>query len=132
MKKIKNFNLLRDIVSTHYGDFEGLVSMDARESFQEQLIQLHELPPNRYIVGFGFNFGETLEVNTVYCHAYVLAEKYGNSFSAIQNSIKDLDTVEVDDMHFSIPVQDLGKYIKRFDCMAVSEMGNYIDAFGQK
>lgn len=131
MKTIKNFNLLRDIVSTHYGDFEGFVSMDARESFQK-LMQLHEVPENRYIVGFGFSFGETLKVEKVYCHAYVLAEKYGADYGTIQKSIKDLDTVEVDDIHFTIPVQDLGKYIKRFDCMAVSSMGNYINSFEVK
>ena len=54
-------------------------------------------------------------------------EKYADSFDKIKSQILKNPTVDVIKKEFYLDYKDLGKYIKRFDALLLTEMGSYIE-----
>lgn len=72
------------------------------------------------IVGFGFNFGEIkgeCKLENVDIYLYVALPEYGESVQDIINS--GTDKLKVNKISKRIPVCELGKYIKRFNCFGI-------------
>lgn len=131
---MKNVEILEEIVGTQYNDMEGLISIDAHSG--NDLFTLCEdngIDMEKYFL-FGFGLSEFTtdgigEQDEVTCSVLLLdKEEHGQSFDEIQSNIEGLETVNVIKKTFDIKYIDLGKYIKRFDFMTVSEMSKSISS----
>ena len=52
--------------------------------------------------------------------------KYGKTFDEIRAKINSLESVDVIHKSFSMKYSELTKYIKRYNFMAITAMGDYI------
>lgn len=129
---MKNVSILKDIVKTQYNDMEGLISIDTHEGSNIfELCRDNGINMEHYfLIGFGlseFTLDGIRRGDNVYCSVLLLDKsKYGDSFDNISNKIRSLDCVDVEKKTFTIKYTDLGKYIKRFDFLAVSDISSYI------
>ena len=131
---MKNTKILEEIVSTQYNDLRGLIAIDQHTGTdiiglcREQGIDTKKY----FFMGFGlseFTINGIGEYDSVYCKVFLLEkEKYGQTFDEIQSNISKLETVDVVKKNFSVKYSDLGKYIKRFDFIALSDMGGAISS----
>lgn len=132
-------DFLDEHVGTQYEDYNGLVSIDCHGGGLGQdifgmcrdfgidtklkfpiAIKFSEFTTQ----GIGGNGTMSITIYTVD------KEEYGESFDEIQNKIRnDNGTVRVDPNDIYVPYDQLGKYIKRFDIMAVNHMRDYITSF---
>jgi len=109
---------LKELISTNYEDYKGVVAIDRQDQFFESIKSLNLL--NGVIVGFGFNFGEIkgeCKLENVDIYLYVALPEYGESVQDIINS--GTDKLKVNKISKRIPVCELGKYIKRFNCFGI-------------
>lgn len=129
---MKNVSILKDIVKTQYNDMEGLISIDTHEGSNIfELCRDNGINMEHYfLIGFGlseFTLDGIGRGDNVYCSVLLLDKsKYGDSFDNISNKIRSLDCVDVEKKTFTIKYTDLGKYIKRFDFLAVSDISSCI------
>lgn len=111
---------LKELTATKYGDYQGAVSIDRQDLAINSLSGLNL--PEGVIIGFGFEFGEIkgdCELNEVDIYFFIALPEYGSSIQDIIDSgIKDL---KVNEVSRRIPVSELGKYIKRFDCCGLNK-----------
>lgn len=109
---------LKELTVTNYGDYKGFVSIDRQDMLFESINSL-ELPKG-VIVGFGFDFGEirgNFKLDNVDIYFYIALPEYGETVQDIINSgVREL---KVKKASRSIPVAELGKYIKRFNCCGI-------------
>lgn len=131
---MKNTRILEEIVSTQYNDLRGLIAID-QHSGSELLSLCKDNGINKdeyFFLGFGlseFTINGIGEFDSVYCKMLLLEKsKYGNTFDEINRNIRNLSSVDVVKKCFSIKYSDLGKYIKRFDFVALSEMSGVISS----
>lgn len=118
---------LKEITTTHHGDYKGVVSIDRQDAFFDSINSLNL--PDGVIVGFGFNFAEirgVLKLEDVEIYFYLALPEYG---ATIQEIISlGVSNIKVNKVSRRIPVEELGKYIKNFDCCGIYNELN-IDAF---
>ena len=130
---MKNFKIVEDMVNVHYNDMQGMFSIDKRENDSiEALCKANGVDTSDYfILGFGFGFGEMRGTNTlqkVTCRVLLLDKEYGTSYDEILENVVGAPSVKVIKKRFTIPVAELGLYIKSFESMAVGEISNHISA----
>lgn len=127
-------NYLSDYVRTQYGDFKGNVSVDFHGHdgdiytlCKDYNVDLTEKFP------VGFRISEhTIEgvgkQGNVSVTIYLLDENiYGNSFDEIASIIRQKNgIVTFISQQFFIPYSEIGKYIKRFDCLLISHLRDHI------
>lgn len=129
---MKNINILNDIVSTQYNDMKGLISIDTHSGANLfDLCKDNGIDMKHYfLLGFGlseFTLDGIGKIDKVSCSVLLLDKsKYGNNFDEISNKIRSLDAVDVEKKTFTINYTDLGKYIKRFDFLTVSDLSGSI------
>lgn len=110
---------LKEIVTTNYGDYKGVVSIDYQDHFFSQLKSL-DLPEG-IVIGAGFDFGEIrgeCSLDTVDFYVLIASPEYGDTMQEIIDSIPP-QGVKVKKVKQAIPVSELGKFIKRFNCCGV-------------
>ena len=127
----KNIELLSDLVGTKYKDFEGLVSIQKNDlNGIRDLCRNHGVDlEHHFLLGFGFEFGEMIgdrTLTTITCKALLLAEEYGTTYDEVARNTADVLKVKASVQRFTLPVSELGKYVKCFDCMGVSEISKKI------
>jgi hypothetical protein len=129
---MKNIGILKGLVETQYNDMEGLISIDQHaDSDLFRLCEDNGIDMNYYFL-FGFGLSEFTITGIgyrgeVYCSVLLIEkEKYGQTFDNIASKTSSVDPVDVIKKSFRIKYEELGKYIKRFNFMVVSELSNYI------
>lgn len=106
---------LKELTATKYGDFQGAVSIDRQDLAINSLKELNL--PEGVIIGFGFEFGEIkgdCDLNKVDIYFFIALPEYGSTIQDIMDS--GIEEIKVKEVSKRIPVTELGKYIKRFDC----------------
>lgn len=112
---------LNELVSTRYGDYQGLVSIDRQDMYMN-LVDTFDLPKG-VIVGMGFDFGEmrgnsTLEDVTV---IFLIADpEYGNTMDEIMSNMPDFDAKLIEERKL-MPISMLARLFKRFSCMGINK-----------
>lgn len=131
---MKKVSILNEIVGTQYNDMQGLISIDAHSGTDLfALCNDHGIDMSKYfLVGFGlseFTLDGIGKENEVYCSVLLLdKEEYGHSYNDIESKIKEMESVNIVKKSFDVKYTELGKYIKRFDFMVVSEMSKNISS----
>lgn len=128
---MRNFTILENLVDVKYNDMEGLISFDDNDSDNiHSLCESQGIDTKQYfILGFGFEFGEMRgndRLKVVTCKVLLLDKEYGVSYDEILKHAVSTSSLKAIRKRFDIPVSELGRYIKRFDCMAMRELGNHI------
>lgn len=129
---MRNLEILKSIVGTNYNDMFGLIAIDSHSGTDLfTLCEDHGINMEKYfLLGFGlseFTLSGIGEENSVYCYVLLLdRSKYGRSYDEIQQAISGLENVDIIKKSFEIKYTDLKKYIKRFDFMTISTMGDHI------
>lgn len=125
-----NFELIAEHVSTKYGDLTGVIQIDGHDNISS----IYELckdagvdTSEKFIIGFGLDDSSIAGVGesaSAYCRIiYVDENIYGNTFDEIQKRItNDGGNLKAAKISFTVPYQVLGKYIKRLDFLAMSEL----------
>lgn len=131
--KTKHFELLEDLVGTKYGDLTGLIQIDCHDNISDiyELCAENGIERDKYfVIGFGISEFTTDGVGKqgdVTCSILLLdKEKYAGSFDEIKSQLLKNPTVDVIKKSVYVDYKDLGKYIKRFDALLLTEMGKYI------
>lgn len=129
---MKNLEILKEIVDVKYNDMQGLVAFDNND-----MDNIHSLCKsngididNHFLLGFGFSFGEMRgddRLKTILCEVLLLDKKYGTMYENVVNNLKNDSAAKVFKKRFYMPVEELGRYIKRFDSMAVGEISSHIN-----
>ena len=110
---------LIEIVNSKYGDYKGNVSIDFQDQFFTRLKSLGF--PKGVIVGTGFSFGEIkgeCSLDTVSFYVLIASPEYGSTMQDVIDSIPDKG-IKVQKVKQAIPVSELGKFIKRFNCCGI-------------
>lgn len=131
MKKV-NLDAVEKNVSTQYGDLTGVIQIDGHgniTSLYDLCNDYKVLDDNMFIVGFELTDSEIRDIeldDEVNCNIlYLDKSTYGNNFDDIENKIRKLDTLPLRKKRLYVKYGDLGKYIKRFNFMVLSEMARY-------
>ena len=106
---------LKDLVSTNYCDYQGPVAIDRQDMFSENIKDLNL--PDGVLISIGVEFGELKGeciLEQVKLYFWIALPEYGESIQDIISSGNK--QLKVHETAVLIPVSDLGKYIKRFDC----------------
>lgn len=127
----KNIKLVGELVGTKYKDFEGLVSIQKNDlNGISQLCRSHGVDlAHHFLLGFGFEFGEMKgdrTLTTITCKALILGEEYGTTYEEVAKNTKGISKVKASIQKFTLPISELGEYVKCFDCMGVSEISKEI------
>lgn len=128
-----NIELIKDLVSTQYGDYDGLIQIDGHSSADlSKLCKDHGVNTDKYFL-IGLKAGEFTTTgigkrNILPFMALVLDKtEYGESFDEIKKNIDSKSgIVKAKTFHFYVNYNDLGKYIKRFDFMVATKLTKYI------
>src|SRR5690606_5728346 len=84
----------------------------------------------KFIIGFGFGESTILGIgkhNSISCTIlYVEKNEYGENFEAIANTISK-NGLKLKRRSVTIPYTSLGKYIKRFDFLVMTEFTKYTE-----
>lgn len=131
MQKV-NFDLIKDHVRTQYGDLTGVIQIDGHSnitSIYKLCIDYEFETEDKFIMGFSLT-ENTLngigESNKVSCSVlFVNKADYGNNFEEIEAKIKADGTLKLQKKNFYIKYSDLGKYIKRYNFLAMSELSRF-------
>lgn len=121
---------LKDFTATKYSDFQGTASIDMQDHFFEQL-KKHLEQSEEVVVGAGFEFGELRgECSLKTVTFYVLAAdlEYGRTMDEVADRIPKTGA-KVKRFRKSIPVNELGLFIKRFNCCGIYSKGLDIQDF---
>lgn len=124
-----NLSIIDDEVSTLYNDMRGLVAIDGHNNVTEMYNLCRDCGIDidlYFFVGFGFHIIDFSSSN-INCYVYLIEkEKYGDNFDKISKKLLNAESTDIVKKSFSVEFNKLGKYIKRFDLFAVTEMSKYI------
>lgn len=133
---MKNLNILKGLVNCKYNDLEGLISIDKSDSFSTLCEEYGINRDEFFMLGFGlseFSLNGIGKSGKVSCYVLLLeTQKYGHSFEDIKKNIQDVESVDVIKKSFKIPYSELGRYIKRFNFMALSGISEHIPVINIK
>lgn len=126
-------NILDRHVSTRYGDYKGSIQIDFHSGTELfQLCKDNGIDTEKYFVmGFGLSesttqgIGRSDEVGIT----LLLADKsqYGNSFDEIEKKVSDNGgKIELIKKRVYLPYTYLGRYIKRYEFLAINHMRDKI------
>ncbi len=121
---------LKEFTATKYSDFEGTAFIDMQEHFFERLKQQLELSEG-VVVGAGFEFGEIkgeCSLDKVTFYVLVADPEYGSTMDEVANHIPTTGA-KVKRFKKSIPVNELGLFIKRFNCCGMYSKGVDVQDF---
>ena len=128
-----NVEILKDHVKTQYGDLTGLIQIDGliNVSSLYDLCSKKGIDREKYfIVGFGVSDFTTDGIGShgdVSCTVLLLeTEKFAKSFDEIKHQLMKTPKTEVIKITFRLNYSEFGRYFKRFDCLMLTELGNYI------
>lgn len=130
---MKNYLITEEHAHTQYNDLQGIISIDGRDG-PGSLLSLCEdkgIDMNKYFI-LSFSLSESTIrgiglKDAVNCTVYLLEKKkYGKTFDEIRAKINSLESVDVIHKSFSMKYSELTKYIKRYNFMAITAMGDYI------
>jgi len=131
MEKV-NYEAIKEHVKTQYGDLTGVIQIDGHSNVSSiyDLCKDYKFDVNdKFIVGFGLGEITTDGIgrrNKVSCTIlYIGKEEYGNTYDEIQAKIKSLQIFRLKKKNIYIRYSDIGKYIKRFDFLATTELTKY-------
>ena len=124
-----NFNAIKKHVSTQYGDLTGVVQIDGHDSTLSlrQMCKDHHIEMDgKFILGFslsehtiqGIGRGKEVNVKILFLHK----EDYGDNYDEIESNISKEDSIKVYAETFYIKYNELRKYIKRYEFLAVSKL----------
>lgn len=128
MKKV-NFNAIEEHVRTQYGDLTGVIQLDGHDNISSiyALCKDHKFDTSdKSIIGFGITestisgIGRSGEVSCAIF--YVNKKEYGNNFEEIDKKIIDDGLLRLKQKNIYIEYSSLGKYIKRFDFIAMTSL----------
>lgn len=129
----QNVSKLKSLVGTKYGDLNGLIEIDNRNSIADfdTLLTEDEINSGDYfLVGIGFSdftLNGVGENSQVFCVALLLeTQKYGHTFEDIKTQLLLNSKVDIVKKSFQMKYAELGKYIKKVDAALLNEMGRYI------
>ncbi len=127
-----NFDIIKEHVGTKYGDLTGVIQIDGHSNISSiyDLCKDHEFETDdKFIVGFGFGESTILGISkndSIYCSIlYVEKSEYGHNFEAIEEKIKKDKKLILKKENIEVKYSKLGKYIKRFDFLAMTELTKY-------
>jgi hypothetical protein len=131
MSKV-NFDLIKEHVSTQYGDLTGVIQIDGHSNISSiyDLCKDHKFDmSDKFIIGFGL--GESTingigKSNQVSCSIlYVDKATYGENFEEIKRKIKSDGTLRLKKKDIDVKYSELGKYIKCYDFIMTTELSEY-------
>jgi len=131
IKKV-NLEAIKEHVGTQYGDLTGVIQIDGFNNISSiyDLCKDHKFDTsNKFIIGFSLiesttdGIGKT---NIVDCSIlFVDKDEYGNTYEEIENKIKLSGNLILKKKNIDIKYSDLGKYIKRYNFIATTELTRY-------
>ena len=131
MKNV-NYDAIADLVSTQYGDLTGVIQIDGHMNISSiyNLCKDHMFDTNdKFIIGFGLGESTTNGIGKreqVSCTVlYVEKSEYGNNFEEIEAKIKTDETLRLKKKNIYINYSELGKYVKRYDFIATTELTRF-------
>ena len=128
--KQKVFDLLKNEVSTQYGDMSGLASIDGHDPiYLNKLCSEHDIDLEKwFLVGLEFHDGETIGKYPIMVTACLINKKYKDEgFDDISKRLPLISKVEIHKKTFEISYSDLGKYIKRLSIGVLSPLSEYMN-----
>lgn len=127
-----NFHAIKEHVSTQYGDLTGVIQLDGHEnitSIYDLCVDYKFDTSDKFIIGFGLGESTTDGIgreNSVSCYIlYVDKDEYGDSYDEIESKLKSGYELSLKKKNIYIKYTDLGKYIKRFEFIAVIGLTRY-------
>jgi hypothetical protein len=131
--KTVNYDAIKEHVSTQFGDLTGVIQIDGHSNITSiyELCKDHKFDTSdKFIIGFGLGESTTDGIgrrNQVTCSVlYVEKAEYGNNFEEIEAKIKGDGTLRLMKKNIYVNYSELGKYIKRYDFIATSELTKYV------
>jgi hypothetical protein len=131
-----NFEIIKSIVRTQYGDYGGLLEIDGHNGADLfKLCEDHGIDMKKYfLIGFGFGESSTNGIGNygkIYCSALLLDSNiYGDTYDLISKYLMNNNNkVRINRISFYVKYSDLGKYIKRIDAMVVTKLSQHINNF---
>lgn len=122
---MNRIELLNDYVDAQYNDVKGLINIDFHTSTNNlfQLCNDNDINTEHYFpVGLGF-MDNNSNNEIVICKVLVIDKmKYGIDYNKIIASTKNIDSIDVISKTFEIKFSDLMRYIKRLDCVGLSNI----------
>jgi hypothetical protein len=132
MSKV-NFDAIKEHVSTQYGDLTGVIQIDGHSNVSSiyDLCKDHKFnTSDKFIIGFGIGESTIQGIgknNQVSCTIlYVDMATYGEKFEEIEKKIKRDGTLTLKKKNIDVKYTELGKYIKRFDFIATTELAKHV------
>lgn len=121
---MKKLPFITPEIATKYSDLSGLIEIDweGRIANLHNLCNQYQINMSQYfLIGFGFlAFNE----QSVTCQVLLLdKDRYGETFSEIEQNIAEIETVEAIQKKIEIPYSDLSKYIKHIDALLLTSIG---------
>ena len=127
-----NLNAIKKHVRTQYGDLTGVIQIDGHSNISSiyNLCKDYNFDTSdKFIIGFGLGestiqgIGKSIQVS---CSIfYINTAEYGTDFEEIQTKIKQDGTLKLKKKNIYINYSELGKYIKRYDFIATTELAKY-------
>ena len=128
MSKV-NLTAIKEHVRTQYGDLTGVIQIDGHSnvtSLYDLCLDYGFQTEGIFIVGFGFNESTINGIgkrDKMVCSIfYVIKSESGNNFEEISNTINKTVTSRIKRKNIYIEYSKIGKYIKRFDFIAFTEI----------
>ena len=132
MSKV-NFDAIKEHISTQYGDLTGVIQIDGHSNVSSiyDLCKDHKFnTSDKFIIGFGIGESTIQGIgknNQVSCTIlYVDMATYGEKFEEIEKKIKRDGTLTLKKKNIDVKYTELGKYIKRFDFIATTELAKHV------
>lgn len=131
MKKRFNTSLLEGEVSTQYTDMKGLAAIDGHEmTYLYQLCRDKGINMDEwYLLGLEIYDSEPIGGHDLTV-TVMLIEKASKdeSYDDLAKRIQQQPYIPVTKKSFTMPYQELGRYVKRLSIGMVSDMSQYIHA----
>lgn len=126
-----NFKAIQEHVSTQYGDLTGVIQIDLNSS----ITAIYDLckdndfdTTDKFIVGFGItqtSLNGIVGRDKIACTVLFLKRsEYGNSYDEIADKLRGNGNLKLHKKYIDIETSSLGKYIKRFDFLATTDLTN--------
>lgn len=138
MSKAFNLSIIENEVNTQYTDMKGISAIDGHEySYLIDMCKEHGIDMDKYyLLGLEFSGADLIgERNEEYSdETYVYAILLSNedypacSFEELAALLNQLPCVHAKKIGFPIKYSDISKYIKRFQCLVVSDMSSNIQS----
>ncbi len=125
-----NFSAIKEHAGTHYGDFTGVIQIDGHSNISSiyKLCEDHNFSTSDiFIIGFEMSDFEGIgQRNQTSCSIlYVSKDEYGDNFEAIETNIRQNGKVTLKKKNLYVNYSDLGKYIKRYNFIATTELTRF-------